>query len=91
MAPALNHADRIEAPQAEEQARRRAELRAFRHCIMGATEDVGTRFPEEARRIAEGAGEDRPIRGQATADEAKALLEEGIAILPLPLVPDDLN
>ncbi len=96
MAPALSHGDRIETPQvetpqAEEHARKRAELRALRHYMMGVTEDVGTRFPEEARKIAEGAGEDRPIRGLATREEAKALLDDGVAVLPLPLAPDDLN
>ena len=91
MAPALAHGDRIEAPSAEERARDRAALRALRHYVMGLTEDVGTRFPDEARKIAEGASEERPIRGQATREEAKALLDEGISILPLPLVPDDLN
>jgi len=95
MAPALTHGEKIEAPSAqesaEESARNRAELHAFRHYVMGITEDVGTRFPEEARKIADGASEERPIRGQATREEAKALLDEGIAILPLPLAPDDLN
>jgi len=93
MAPALNHGESIEAPAeaAALRARKIAELRALRHYVMGVTEDVGTRFPEEARRIAEGVGEERPIRGEATLDEAKALREEGIAILPLPLVPEDLN
>ncbi|MEW6437187.1 MAG: DUF1178 family protein [Pseudomonadota bacterium] len=95
MAPALAHGEKIEAPSvresAEESARKRAELSAFRHYVMGVTEDVGTRFSEEARKIAEGTSEERPIRGQATREEAKALLDEGIAILPLPLAPDDLN
>ena len=93
MAPALNHGESIEAPAeaAALRARKIAELRALRHYVMGVTEDVGTRFPEEARRIAEGVGEERPIRGEATLDEAKALQEEGIAVLPLPLVPEDLN
>jgi hypothetical protein len=95
MAPALSHGDKIEAPQGtpqvEERLRKRAELRALRHYVMGATEDVGTRFPEEARKIAAGNGVGRPIRGLASPDEAKALLDEGVAVLPLPLAPDDLN
>lgn len=93
MAPAVYHGESIAAPAEADalRARKIAELRALRHYVMGVTEDVGRRFPEEARRIAEGSGEERPIRGQATAEEAKALHEEGIAILPLPLVPEDLN
>ncbi len=93
MAPAVNHGESIDAPTdaAELRARQMAGLRALRHYVMGVTEDVGARFPEEARRIAEGSGEERPICGEATLEEAKALHEEGIAILPLPLVPEDLN
>ena len=91
MAPSLNHGERIEAPSLEEQARKCAELRALQHYVMGITEDVGARFPEEARKIAKGVSDERPIRGQATHEEARALLDEGIAILPMPLVPDDLN
>jgi hypothetical protein len=93
MAPALAHGDKIEAPLSRDEAakRRTAELRALRHYVMGVSEDVGTRFPEEARKIADGSSDERPIRGQATHEEAKALLEEGIAILPLPHVPEDMN
>lgn len=87
MAPALNHSDRIQ-PLLNKQV---AALRALRDHVMQATEDVGVRFADEARKIADGLGEERGIRGQATHDEAKALLEDGIAILPLPLVPEDLN
>jgi hypothetical protein len=47
-------------------------------------EDVGTRFPEEARRIHYGETDARAIRGQAGADDIRELREEGIAVLPLP-------
>jgi len=53
--------------------------------VVAQTEDVGTRFAEEARRMHHGEAEERAIRGQATADEAVQLLEEGIAVVPLPL------
>ena len=69
----------------------RAEARELRRYVMGVTEDVGTRFPDEARAIAEGTSEERPIRGEATRDEAKALLDAGIPILPLPFAPEDTN
>ena len=59
-------------------------MRAVRH-LMANTEDVGERFPEEARRIHYGESEERAIRGQATMAEAKALVEEGIAVVPLPV------
>ncbi len=92
MAPAVNHGDQVEPHLArEDEVKRRAELRALRHYVMGATEDVGTRFPDEARKIAEGSSEERPIRGEATREEAKALLDEGIQILPLPFASEDMN
>lgn len=53
--------------------------------IVASTEDVGGRFAEEARRMHHGEVEERAIRGQATAEEAVELLEEGIAVMPLPL------
>ncbi len=55
--------------------------------VMARTEDVGERFAEEARRMHYGETEDRGIRGQATPAETEALLEEGIAVMPLPLPP----
>lgn len=51
-----------------------------------AAEDVGEKFPEEARRIHYGESEARNIRGRATGDDLGELLEEGIMVLP---VPDD--
>jgi hypothetical protein len=60
-------------------------LRVVRH-VMANTEDVGPRFAEEARRIHYGESQERPIRGQATPEDAKALLDEGIdvGVLPVP-------
>lgn len=64
-------------------------LQAVRH-VLANTEDVGSRFAEEARRIHYGESEQRNIRGQASAEEAQALEEEGIEIAVLP-VPDALK
>jgi hypothetical protein len=93
MAPAIAHGAGGEASteSVAQRAGKIAAARALRHYVIGVTEDVGARFPEEARRIAEGVSEERPIRGQATREEAKALREAGVAILPLPLIPEDLN
>ena len=55
--------------------------------VMANTEDVGQRFSEEARRMHYGEAESRGIRGQATAEQTEALLDEGITVMPLP-VPD---
>ena len=59
-------------------------MRAVQH-VMATTDDVGNRFAEEARRIHYGESQERAIRGQATMAEAKALVEEGIAVVPLPV------
>jgi len=53
--------------------------------VMASTEDVGERFAEEARKIHYGESEERGIRGQASAEETQALLEEGVPVLPLPI------
>ena len=59
-------------------------LKLVRH-VMANTEDVGERFPDEARRIHYGETQERSIRGQASAKDTQALLEEGIGVLPLPI------
>lgn len=53
--------------------------------VMAKTENVGERFADEARKIHYGEAEERGIRGQATREQAEALVEEGIAVMPLPL------
>ena len=53
--------------------------------VVAHTEDVGARFADEARRMHHGEIQERAIRGQATAQEALQLLDEGIAVMPLPL------
>ncbi|PRY94439.1 hypothetical protein BCF33_0026 [Hasllibacter halocynthiae] len=58
-----------------------AELRAH---VEAGTDDVGKDFARQARAMHEGEIEDRPIRGEATADEARSLLEDGVPALPLP-------
>jgi hypothetical protein len=55
--------------------------------LVESTEDVGTRFAEEARRIHYGETPQRGIRGQATPPETEALREEGIEVMPLPMPP----
>jgi hypothetical protein len=61
-------------------------LHAVRRMIE-RTDDVGERFPEEARRIHYGEIEARGIRGQASVEERRALLEEGIEVMALPIPP----
>ncbi|MBF0268204.1 MAG: DUF1178 family protein [Alphaproteobacteria bacterium] len=59
-------------------------LTALRDVVEKHCENVGSRFAEEARRIHYGESEARGIYGQTDPEETKALLEEGIDILPLP-------
>lgn len=72
------------APLSPEQQAR--VLRALRAWVQDS-EDVGERFAVEARAIHRGEAEARSIRGVATPDEAAALLEEGVPVLPLPDLP----
>ena len=69
----------------------RAKLKELRDHLVRDSEHVGSRFPEEARRIHYGEVEHRSIYGEASAEEAKALHEEGIAFHPLPVLPEDRN
>ena len=64
-------------------------LKMARH-VMANTEDVGSHFAEVARQMHYGETEERSIRGQTSREEAVALLEEGISVMPLPL-PDALK
>lgn len=83
MAPHVARAGGVDA------AKLRAALREMRDKMIAGSEDVGDRFPDEARKIEDGEAESRAIRGRATFEEAKALLDEGIEILPIPILPGD--
>ena len=101
MAPAVVGAARAHVAPAEAPAevalldrRQRAlrdAVRALRHEIEAKTDDVGKKFAELARSMHAGETPERAIRGQATGAEVKALLEEGVDVLPMPAAPDELN
>lgn len=83
-APAAPQAAPQVAPQpADLQA---AFMKAVREMIQ-RTEDVGTRFAEEARRIHYGETPERGIRGKASPEEREALRDEGIETFALPIPP----
>ena len=69
----------------------RAKLRELRDHIVKNADNVGERFPNEARKMHYGDIEHRPIYGEASPDEARALIEEGVEVSPLPVLPDDRN
>jgi len=68
-----------------------AQLMAALRSRAENSEDVGERFPEEARRIHYGDAEERAIRGVAKLADAYDLLEEGINVLPVPPQKEDLH
>jgi hypothetical protein len=69
----------------------RAKLKELRDHIVKNADNVGERFPNEARAMHYGDKEHRPIYGEASPDEAKALIDEGIEVSPLPVLPEDRN
>ena len=66
-------------------------VKALHAHLAAHSEHVGERFPEEARKIHYGEAEGRSIHGQASLDEARALIEEGIEVAHLPILPEDRN
>ena len=66
-------------------------MRKLRAEIEAKSEYVGSRFSDEARKIHYEEAPARGIHGEATADEARALSEEGIEFFPLPILPEDHN
>jgi hypothetical protein len=69
----------------------RTKLRELRGHLVKNAENVGHQFPEEARKMHYGEKKHRSIYGTASADDAKALHEEGIEFAPLPVLPDERN
>ncbi|MDC7784538.1 DUF1178 family protein [Rhodoplanes sp. TEM] len=69
----------------------RRKLRELRDHLVKTAEHVGPRFPDEARRMHYGEIEHRSIYGEASPDEVKAMLDEGIEFHPLPMLPDERN
>ena len=59
--------------------------------LLTKTEDVGRKFPEEARKIFYEEAPARPIRGQATDEEHEDLVDEGIPVARLPMPPGKAN
>jgi hypothetical protein len=88
-AGAPDSAGQPESSQPSLQQVQAAMMNMVRH-VMANTEDVGSQFAEEARKIHYGESEERSIRGQATREETEALIDEGIDVMALP-VPDNLK
>jgi hypothetical protein len=91
-APAADVAAQPSTPLLMAQERElRAKLKELRDHIVKNADNVGERFPNEARKMHYGDIEHRPIYGEASPDEARSLIEEGVEVSPLPVLPDDRN
>ena len=75
----------------EKERQLRDMIRALRKHVAENSDYVGRRFPEEARQMHNGEIEHRSIWGEASAEEAKELVEEGVQVQPLPPLPDEHN
>jgi hypothetical protein len=69
----------------------RAKLKELRDHVVKNADNVGEKFPNEARKMHYGEIEHRPIYGEASPEEAKSLIDEGVEVSPLPVLPEDRN
>ncbi|GLS30650.1 hypothetical protein SAMN04488498_10330 [Mesorhizobium albiziae] len=94
MAPAVSTGRKKQkialAMNAEQQAAM-AQLKALSEKLRENADYVGDKFAEEARKIHFGETDARGIYGEATAEEARGLVEDGVEFLPIPVFPDDRN
>jgi hypothetical protein len=91
VAPAAPPAEAPVPMIAEPERKLREMIKALHAHVAAHSEHVGERFADEARKIHYGEAEGRSIHGQASLSEARALIEEGIDVAPLPMLPDDRN
>jgi hypothetical protein len=77
------------APQMPEEVV--TKIREIKQHIEKNSENVGDKFPEEARKIHYGETEARGIYGKASVEEAVSLAEEGVNVVPIPDLPEDKN
>ena len=80
-----------QGPSEAEAAAVIAKLHEIGRAVRAKGEDVGPAFAEEARRIHYGETPQRQIFGEASLPDVKGLVEEGIAVMPLPPLPEDKN
>jgi len=78
----------VMAPQERELV---AKLRELRDHVLKNADNVGKKFSDEARKMHYGDIEHRAIYGEATTEEARALIDEGVEVAPLPVLPGDRN
>jgi hypothetical protein len=94
MAPAVSTTrkkEKIALAMGEAQRQAMVQLKALSEKMRENAENVGDKFAEEARKIHFGEAEARGIYGEATPEEARGLIEEGVEFMPIPVFPDDQN
>jgi hypothetical protein len=69
----------------------RSKLKELREHLTKNSENVGSKFPEVARKMHYGEVEHKSIYGEASPQEAKELHEEGVEFHPIPVLPDEHN
>ena len=74
-----------------QEAELRAKIKELRDHVTKNADNVGEKFPDQARAMHYGDIEHRPIYGEASPDEARSLIDEGIEVSPLPVLPGDRN
>ena len=67
------------------------QIRKIKQHVIDNAENVGDRFPEEARKIHYEETEKRSIYGEASAEDVDALIEEGVEVHAMPILPEDQN
>ena len=94
MAPAVSTGrkrEKIALAMGEQQRQAMAEMKALAEKVRENADYVGDKFAEEARKIHFGETDPRGIYGEATQEEARSLVEDGVGFMPLPVFPDDRN
>ncbi|KZL16559.1 hypothetical protein PsAD2_03433 [Pseudovibrio axinellae] len=90
--PVARPATAVDLQKVPEKAKELVEaLREFRKQVVSNSEYVGDKFAEEARKIHYGESEERGIYGETSPDDAQELIEEGIDLMQLPVLPEDRN
>ena len=94
MAPSISTSrsqEKVTLAMGDEQRRIMTEMRAMTQKMKAGADYVGDKFADEARKIHDGDADVRGIYGEATNEEARALIEDGIDFMPLPSFPEDHN
>ncbi|MBS3648060.1 DUF1178 family protein [Pseudaminobacter sp. 19-2017] len=94
MAPAVSTTrkkEKIALALGEAQRQAMAQLKTLTEKMRENADYVGDKFAEEARKIHFGEKEARGIYGEATPEEARGLVEDGVEFMPIPVFPDEHN